>query len=62
MCGMKRKGGGKRKKLIITKENLIEKDNLIEGPLPHKIYRSHINKRLFVFVNKKTNAENDRLL
>lgn len=48
----KKKRKGKRKKLIITKEIWMQKDNLIEGPLPHKTYTSHINQRPFGFMNK----------
>lgn len=32
------------------------------GSFNPQTYTSHINKRLFVFVNKKTNEENDKLL
>lgn len=52
MCERKEKKKGKRKKLIITKEIWMQKDNLIEGPLPHKTYTSHINQRPFGFMNK----------
>jgi len=52
MVNEKKKRMGKRKKLMITKENWMQKDNLIEDPLPHKTYTSHINERSFGFMNK----------
>jgi len=52
MVDEKKERMGKRKKLMITKEIWMQKDNLIEDPLPHKTYTSHINQRSFGFMNK----------
>lgn len=41
---------------MITKEILMQKDNLIEDPLPYK----HINKSLFVFLN--INKQTQRMI
>lgn len=65
MVNEKKKRMGKRKKLMITKENRMQKDNLIEDPLPHKTYTSHINERSFGFMNKlgmHRERENERMI
>lgn len=47
----KKRKGKKREVIIITKEKLIQKDNQIETPLPHKHTSHTINQRLLIFMN-----------
>jgi len=63
MQNEKKERMGKRKKLMITKEIWMQKDNLIEDPLPHKTYTSHINQKSFGFMNKiEMHRERERMI
>lgn len=54
-CRTEKGGKNKNKKKVnpsLQKKNCMQKDNLIESPLPHT-HTEHINQRLFIFPNLK---------